>query len=44
MIGLVTVWLAIMIPTAIIEGLRRADRRAREARQWKYIKARYYGA
>lgn len=44
MIGLVTVSLVILIPTAIIEGLRRAEQKARAARQWKFIRAKYYGA
>lgn len=44
MIGLVTVLLVILIPTAALEGLRRADQKARDARQWRFIKAKYYGA
>lgn len=44
MIGLVTVLLVILIPTATIEGLRRADQKARAARQWRFIRAKYYGA
>lgn len=44
MIGLVTVLLVILIPTAAIEGLRLADKKARAARQWKFIRAKYYGA
>lgn len=44
MIGLVTVLLVILIPTAAIEGMRRAEQKARAARQWKFIRAKYYGA
>lgn len=43
MICAVAVLLAILLPAALVEGLRRAGEKARERRQWAFIRARYYG-
>lgn len=34
--------LAITIPAAIIEGCKALHRKAKEAREWRYIKRIYY--
>jgi hypothetical protein len=34
--------LAIAIPAALIEGIMALHRRAKEAREWRYIKKTYY--
>lgn len=44
MICCIAMALAIIVPAAILEALWRAEERAREKRQWKWIKARYYPA
>lgn len=42
MICAVAVLLVILLPAALVEGLRRAGEKAREKRQWAFIRARYY--
>ena len=42
MICAVAVLLAILLPAALVEGLRRAGEKARERRQWAFIRTRYY--
>ncbi len=42
MICAVFMLLVILLPTALLEGLRRAGERAREKREWAFIRARYF--
>lgn len=42
MICAVAVLLVILLPAALVEGLRRAGEKGREKRQWAFIRARYY--
>ncbi len=43
MIALLLVPLTFVVPTAIVETLRSLSIRSRERREWRYIKARYFG-
>lgn len=44
MICVVVVMLLIVLPTAIVEGMQELSRKRAEARAWKWIRRRYYGA
>nr|DAO06031.1 MAG TPA: hypothetical protein [Caudoviricetes sp.] len=43
MVALIAAVLSFLLPCAALEALRRAARRGRERREWKWIKARYFG-
>ena len=43
MVALIAALLFFLLPCAALEALRRAARRGRERREWKWIKARYFG-
>lgn len=43
MIALILVPLTFVIPCAVVETLRGMSIRGRERREWKWIKARYFG-
>lgn len=43
MVALIAALLSFLLPCAALEALRRAARRGRERREWRYIKARYFG-
>lgn len=42
MICAVAVLVAILLPAALVEGLRWAGEKARDRRQWAFIRTRYY--
>lgn len=44
MVTVIAVMLLVILPTAIIEGMRELSRKRAEARAWKWIRRRYYGA
>lgn len=43
MVALIVAMLSFLLPCAALEALRRAAQRGRERREWRYIKARYFG-
>ena len=43
MVALMVAVLSFLLPCAVVEALRRAARRGRERREWRYIRARYFG-
>lgn len=44
MVTVIAVMLLVILPTAIVEGMQELSRKHAEARAWKWIRRRYYGA
>lgn len=44
MVTVIAVMLLVILPTAIVEGMQELSHKRAEARAWKWIRRRYYGA